>query len=424
MSEAREFLVALAQSLASMALYNDGHPARERPIDAAYRKLQDLRAVEPHPLFTFLGDEVLFGQRPLRDFHGWEWSERLANAGIQRLEFAEPVEREEFEEFLDEVLARVTLPFVGTSEARQSRDSKIRFGSVGLKGEHFSSEDELPTATLTYSLGVEAETVKFVHDELRQRRRLAIKEAEMVVGSLSVAMHSDRQLILPLLQLRNFDEYTTTHSLNVSVLAMALGEFLGYVTRDVRTFGLAGLLHDLGKVTVPHDILIKPGKLTPEERVLMNKHPVEGARMILETEHDLDLAAVVAYEHHIMLDGAGGYPRMQFPRDCHFVSRMVHVCDVYDALRTYRPYREPWPSQKVIDYIEDKNGIEFDPDIARAFLEMMRLWDRRVAVLDSTDAPVRAAESGYGSGPNGGAAPSPGEGGTTDSGEIGSSDRD
>lgn len=393
MSGPREFLVAFAQAIASMSLYKDGHPARERTIDVAYRNLLDLRASDPKPLFTFLGDEVLYGQRPLRDFHGWEWSERLANAGVQRLEFAEPVEREDFEEFLEEVVARVTLAFISTSDARQMRHSKIRFGSVGLKGQEAAEMEELQMATLTYSLAAEADTVRFLHDELRERRTLALDEAEMVVGSLSVAMHSDQQLVLPLLRLRNFDEYTTTHSLNVSVLAMAVGEFLGYGARDIRAFGLSGLLHDLGKVTVPHDVLIKPGKLTPEERTVMNAHPVEGARMILETEKNLDLAAVVAYEHHIMLDGTGGYPRVRFPRECHFASRVVHVCDVYDALRTNRPYREAWPSEKVLDYIEERSGTEFDADIGRAFLGMMRLWDRRVAQLDSPDAPVTASES-------------------------------
>lgn len=388
MSEPREFLVAFAQALASMALYRDGHPARERTIDAAFRRLEDLRAADPSPLFTFLGEEVLYGQKPMRDFHGWEWSNRLANAGIQRLEFADAVEREEFEEFLEEMLARVTLSFVGTADARQTRSSKIRFGTVGLKGEAGETPDEdLPTATLTYSLGAEAETLRYVHDELRQRRPLALSEAEMVVGSLSVAMHSDQQLVVPLLRLRNFDEYTTTHSLNVSVLAMAVGEFLTQSAADVRAFGMAGLLHDLGKVTIPEDILRKPGKLTPEERAVMNAHPVEGARMILETEKHLDLAAVVAYEHHIMLDG-GGYPRLQYTRDAHFASRVVHVCDVYDALRTIRPYREAWPSEKVLSYIDEKAGSEFDPDIARAFIRMMRLWERRLAVLETADDPI------------------------------------
>lgn len=390
MSEPRNFLVAFAQSLAAMALYKDGHPARERSVDTAYQKLLDLRASEPHPLFTFLGDEVLYGSRPLRDFNGWEWSGRLADAGIQRLEFADPVEREDFEEFLGEVMARVTLSFVSTADARPTgRSSKIRFGAVGLKGEDAAAaqHEELTVATLTYSLGAEAETVRFLHDELRQRQTLALAEAETVVASLSVAMHSDQQLVMPLLRLRNFDEYTTTHSLNVAVLAMAIAEFLGHVPADVRAFGLSGLLHDLGKVTIPHDILRKPGKLDPHEREIMNAHPAEGARIILETERDLDLAAVVAYEHHIMLDG-GGYPRMRVPRQAHFASRIVHVCDVYDALRTNRPYREAWPSEKVLNYIEEKAGTEFDPDIARAFIRMMRLWERRVAVLHDADAPV------------------------------------
>lgn len=421
MSEPREFLVAFAQSLASMALYKDGHPARERTIDLAYRKLLDLRVADPNPLFTFLGDEVLYGQRPLRDFHGWEWSSRLADAGIQRLEFSEPVEREDFEEFLEEMLARVTLSFIGTTDARQMRSSKIRFGAVGLKGEDTTLQEELKTATLTYSLGDEAETVRFLHDELRQRKTLALHEAEMVVGSLSVAMHSDQQLVLPLLRLRNFDEYTTTHSLNVSVLAMALGEFLGHGTREVRAFGLSGLLHDLGKVTIPHDILSKPGKLLPEEREVMNAHPVEGARIILETEKELDLASIVAYEHHIMLDGVGGYPRLQFARECHFASRLVHVCDVYDALRTHRPYREAWPSEKVTAYIDDKAGTEFDLDIARAFIRMMRQWDRRLVVLESPDAAITtsgaagaaATEAGQATGGTGGTGGIPGESGTT-----------
>jgi len=393
MSEPHNFLVSFAQALAAMALYKDGHPARERTVDTAYQRLLDLRAADPNPLFTFLGDEVLYGQRPLRDFHGWEWSNRLADAGVQRLEFSEPVEREDFEEFLEEMMARVTLSFVGTSDARQMRgQGKIRFGTVGLKGEDASQQEELQTATLTYSLGVEAEAVRFIHNDLRERKTLALSEAEMVVGSLSVAMHSDQQLVLPLLRLRNFDEYTTTHSLNVSVLAMAVGEFLGQSPTDVRAFGLSGLLHDLGKVTIPLDILRKAGKLDPHERAVMNAHPVEGARIIFETERDLDLAAVVAYEHHIMLDG-GGYPRLQTPRPAHFASKIVHVCDVYDALRTNRPYREAWPSEKVLDYIDEKAGTEFDPEIARAFIRMMRLWERRLAVLESPDAPVKPAEA-------------------------------
>jgi hypothetical protein len=99
----------------------------------------------------------------------------------------------------------------------------------------------------------------------------------------------------------------------------------------------------------------------------MNAHPVDGARLILQSEEDLDLAATVAYEHHIMLDG-GGYPALHYRRECMLASRLVHVCDVYDALSTKRPYRDAWPSEKTLAYLEERAGTEFDPDLVAAFI--------------------------------------------------------
>ena len=104
--------------------------------------MHNLQTTSPNPLFTFLGDEVVFGSLPLRDLKGWDWSARLANAGIQRLEFLVDVTREEFEGFLDDVLARLTLRAIDTSEARQLRPSAIRFGAVGVRGEE--TVEELP----------------------------------------------------------------------------------------------------------------------------------------------------------------------------------------------------------------------------------------------------------------------------------------
>jgi putative two-component system response regulator len=198
-------------------------------------------------------------------------------------------------------------------------------------------------------------------------------------------MHGEQRIILPLLQLKEFDQYTTTHSLNVAVLAMGLAESLGCTKGEVRGIGVAGLLHDIGKIRIPIDVLTKPGKLSDEERQIINRHPVDGARIIMESHESLDLAAVVAYEHHVMLDG-GGYPAMHYGRACALASRLVHVCDVFDALRTKRPYRDAWELDRVRSYLFERAGTEFDPDLVTAFIDMLRRSETQLGVLANGDA--------------------------------------
>jgi putative nucleotidyltransferase with HDIG domain len=375
MSDPIRFLVSFGQAVSTMALYNEGHPARERAVDRSYRCLQDLQQHDPHPRFSFLGEETIYQDTALRELGDWEWGTRLAQAGVQRIELESSVTRDQYEEFLEEMMARITLSFIDTAESRPTRPTGIKVGALGIRGETKEIQESLdapaPIATISYSLGEEIASIQSMHRDVQERGRLPLAEAEAVVRSLSIAMHGDQEMILPLLQLREFDEYTTTHSLNVSVLVMALAESLGLAQQDIRTFGIAGLLHDLGKVHIPQDILNKPGKLTDQERQVMQAHPVEGAKMIIESGRRLDLAAAVAHEHHIMINGHG-YPTHHYRRDCHKASNLVHVCDVYDALRTKRPYRDAWEAERVLTYISERAGTEFEPSAANSFVNMMR----------------------------------------------------
>ena len=416
MIEASRFLTSLAQAISAMSLYQEGHPARERAVDAAYARLVDLQAVSPRPRFTFLGDEIVLDERPLRELRGWDWSSRLASAGLQRVELLGPVERDDFVHFLDDAFRRLSGTPIDTSEVRQERPTNIRHGAVGLRGEEKDSGSggTIATASMGYNLVEEVDAVGWIHDQLKDHQQLHLLEAESIVRSLSVAMHGDQAFVIPLLRLKRYDQYTTTHAMNVSVLAMSLAEYIGLAPNEVRSFGIAGLLHDLGKITIPDEILNKAGKLTDEEREVMNRHTVEGARIILETEDQLDLAATVAYEHHIKLNG-GGYPSLAYPRPCHQASDMVHVCDVFDALRTDRPYREAWATDRVLGYIEEGAGSEFDPDLARAFVQMIRTWEERVLYVQDPAASVLptapAAPAGL-AGLPGAAAPGAGPAGT------------
>jgi putative nucleotidyltransferase with HDIG domain len=388
---ATRFLSAFAQTLSTMSLYPAGHPTHEGSIDTAYDALRAVQAIDRRVAFSFLGDEVVVGQRPIRELRSWEWSQRLAGVGVQRLQFETEVTREEFENFLSEVLARLTLQAAlaqGGGPAPTAPGGAIKFGTVGIR--ELQAEPEIETATTELSLTEEAETVGWLHEEMTLGNDLPLAEAEAVVRSLAAAMHGDQAMVLPLLRIRRYDEYTTTHSLNVCTLAMGLAEWLGLGARDVRAFGTAGLLHDIGKVKIPPEILNKAGRLTPEERAIMNEHPVEGARIIISSEEKLDLAAVVAYEHHIMING-GGYPRLEFPRDCHQASKLVHVCDVYDALRTNRPYREAWPAPKVLDYLVERSGTEFETELANAFVKMMSEWEPKTTALEEPQPAGAAA---------------------------------
>ena len=389
------FLTSMAQALATMSLYAEGHPARARAAVASFDILRELQQADPRPSFSFLGSEVVYGQQAIRGLTDWEWALKLANVGVQRLEFGDMVERDAYVGFLEDVLARVSA-FTAIAAAnapanipRGNGPTAIRFGAVGVRG---SSDVRVPDAAVHVAqqpslldLNAEVDAIRWVHDEVNDREEIPLLEAESIVRSLSVAMHGDSQVLLPLLQLKEFDQYTTTHALNVSVLSMGLAEFMGLSPREVRAYGVAGMLHDLGKVRVPKDILTKPGKLTPEEWSLMRSHTVEGARLILQSDQKLDVAALVAFEHHIMING-GGYPDRHFRCDCHKASTLVHVCDVYDALRTKRPYRDAWEPAATLEYIERGVGTEFDADVATAFIAMMGKWEPRLAYASLSPA--------------------------------------
>lgn len=393
MTEAGRFLGSFGRALSAFGLYRAGHPTLERALDAAWQDLADLLAAVPQPSYTFLGDTVLFADAPLRERRSGEWVDRLSAAGIERLEFDRTVTQEGLEGLLADLGSRIA-GHGGTTDARHMARPGVRFGSVGLRGTVAGGDASTPatparTATLGLYVREEIDALRWLHAEVQDSNTIPLLEAETIVRSLSVAMHAEQQIVLPLLKLKEFDQYTTTHSLNVSVLAMGLAEYLGLAPREVRVYGVTGLLHDVGKTRIPLEILTKPGRLTDEERAVINRHPADGARLILRSEQNLDLAATVAYEHHIMIDG-GGYPLRRFKRPCHLASRLVHVCDVFDALRTNRPYRDAWSQGETIDYLESRAGMEFDPDLVKAFVAMMTKWHAQVAVLTSEHDPIVA----------------------------------
>ena len=216
----------------------------------------------------------------------------------------------------------------------------------------------------------ELETVFWLQQEVREGRQLPVTEADAVTHSLYVAMQRDGPRALPQLPLHDMSEYVAVHAINVSLLAMALGEFISLDDTAVRELGMAALLHDVGMALIPVAMLEKAEQLSPDERERIKRHPVDGARIIIEADAALDLAAVVAFEHHINPQGTG-YPALAYPRTTHVASRLVLLCDTYHAMRSPRPYRKAWPADMTISFVRERAGFDFDAELAGSLVQMV-----------------------------------------------------
>ncbi len=389
MTDAANFLTALGRQLSVMSLYGPGHRAREEGMDSVTNELTMLLRGNAFPTFTFLDGDIVYEGHVLGELRHWEWSLKLAEVGIERLEVGPGTTREALEGFLEEAHGRMSLEGEGASFREVDGQTAIRFGGVTLDPDEAAQEEETYHDPLALSLDEEAEVIQWLHGEVELHGVVPADEAAAVVKLLSVAMHSEQDVVVPLVQLKNVDQYTTSHSINVSCLSMALAEHLNFISTDVRSIGEAALLHDVGKTKIPLEILNKKGKLTPSEWKVIQQHTVEGARILLASGTQMELAATVAYEHHLSFNGEG-YPELTFKRQTHEVSRLIQVCDIYDALRTRRPFRPPWPAVRVIKFLEEKSGDHVDPQYVSAFVGMIEDWEPRQVDLETDDDEAAA----------------------------------
>jgi putative nucleotidyltransferase with HDIG domain len=373
MNAVLRFLTALGQAMATMSLYGDEHPSRHAVLARAHETMLRMLSEHGNMKLSLIDGDIVLGARVMAELKGWEWSTRLAAVGIQRIEIdaLQPPNGEDLQSFLAALRVRLTLAGK-MSPAWECRG--IRIGALTVATGDADASDTLASVVESLSLSSlaeETEAVEYVHEEVEAGRGVPMAEVEAIVHGLAVTIHREQHLVLPLLELKTFDQYTTTHSCNVAMLSIGLAEELGLEGSKVRAIGTAALLHDIGKVKVPADVLVKPGRLTDEEFAFMRSHPVEGAKILSQRGSGNALAATVAYEHHIWFNGKGGYPSVSFRRDAHYASRIVHVCDVYDALCSKRPYRDAWARARALDLLRGLQGTELDPEVYPAFERMV-----------------------------------------------------
>ena len=256
------------------------------------------------------------------------------------------------------------------------------------------SEEEASGDPRALAIHVYGQAVSFLRALPRQvaaGRAVSARRAKRLVQSfVDLASRKDFNFSA-LAVIKDYDEYTYTHSVNVCVLCISFGQRLGMTRSELVDLGMSGLFHDVGKLAVPINILNKPGKFDPEEWEIMKRHSTKGfIKLISMPEFGPShfRRAIVAFEHHCDYD-LGGYPRKSNPRPLHLFSRICAIADTYDAMTSKRIYQPAFSPDQAIKILLERSGRKYDPLLVRAFISTLGVYPvGTVVVLDTGEVGV------------------------------------
>ncbi|WP_422910481.1 HD-GYP domain-containing protein [Pseudomonas sp. MAC6] len=288
-------------------------------------------------------------------------------------------------------LQRIQASSIGELWIDVSKGLDVEVGTVSVTPEEVAAEAEAsllaavqsPPVSLAVSMDDEVQraaklcerskaAVVSMFADARMGQALQFEQAGELVEEISDSIMRHPNALISLARLKNADEYTYMHSVAVCALMIALARQLDLNEAQVREAGLAGLLHDIGKMAIPNEVLNKPGKLTDNEFASVRNHPEAGSRMLLESKQVSALVLDVCLHHHEKMDGTG-YPHRLEGEQISLYARMGAVCDVYDAITSDRPYKRGWDPAESIRKMAEWKG-HFDPVIFQAFVKTVGIY--------------------------------------------------
>ncbi|WP_027330757.1 HD-GYP domain-containing protein [Marinimicrobium agarilyticum] len=214
---------------------------------------------------------------------------------------------------------------------------------------------------------------KTLVDDIRLGGTIDTEQAKVTVRGCVDSILRNPDALLWMTKIRDEDEYTAEHCLNVCILAIAFGRHLGMSENELEKIGLCGLLHDVGKMRVPPEVLNKPGPLTPKEFNMIRAHTVLGRNLLLSTPGIFDAVVDVAYSHHERMDGMG-YPRKLPQERISYYARVIALVDAYDAMTANRCYAPAIPTTQALKNIYKDRGTHFDEKLALEFIKSIGLY--------------------------------------------------
>jgi len=386
-----ELLRRFASGVRAAQLYAADHPLLARSVEGLVAALKALHQHSPSITIGIVGKELVVADTPMPKASSGmvELIKRLRDNEIERIAFDRGVTADEANAFVHAVAA------LGSKGAAQTPQfPHIHVGRIHTeeKRDDGIGSDMAAIRQLYSDAVLAAETV---WESAVTEGKPDVPAALQAVEGLAEAVTQNRTALVALTAMKNYDNYTFTHMVNVSILTMGQARALGIEGRLLREFGLSALMHDIGKVRTPKEILNKPDKLTDDEFVIMRRHTVDGAEILRRTPEMPILAPVVAFEHHLRMDGTG-YPFGVKRESLNIGTMLCSISDVYDAMRSQRAYQQAFPTERILAVLKRNDGTQFDQHLVRRFVQLLgvyppgnlvKLSSGEIAVVTKIHAP-------------------------------------
>ncbi len=269
-----------------------------------------------------------------------------------------------------------------------------------IETSHIIPEDSIPDKLRRGAIVTIKDTFENMKDEINQSKSMVIEQATLtmskLVDQLTDELNGHQDLFHIISDIYTFDNYVFNHSLNVTLYSLAIGLEMKLKPEALKTLGLGSILHDVGKMAVPEEILFKPGKLLEEEFQIIKRHSEDGFN-ILRQVHSLSLlVAHCAYQHHERLDGSG-YPRGLKNNEILYLAKIIAVADVFDAVTSNRVYREAMLPSEALELLYAGVGTQFDKEVVDAFKRSVAIYPVGITVVlnDGRKGIVSRQNIGY-----------------------------
>ncbi|MCX5909804.1 MAG: HD domain-containing protein [Deltaproteobacteria bacterium] len=397
-SQGAEFILRFYRLMRGATLYDRNNSNINRLAEECQQTINGLIKSEGQIILKIIRDNFFFNNYrvPIKaDQYAIfkNFGQEMGKRWIGELEFIEEVQKEALKDFvfiLAKLEEKAESNYLVVRQQLETRGIK----SISVDKLEFLKEEDLYVNSekqKRHSKELYFKAIRMVKElveGVKSQKVMNIRKAKHLMQNAVTCIVQDESALLGLASIKNYDEYTFNHSVNVAIYAIALGQRIGIPKKHLSHLGMAALFHDIGKTRIPKEILNKTEKLTLQEWSLLRSHPLMGAEMVIRMKEWGELTTRMvdaAFEHHLKYD-LTGYPKLARKRNITLFGKIVTLADFYDALVRPRVYRRfPYISEKILGIMLEKAGKDFDPALVKVLINMLGIYPLGTLVLLNTN---------------------------------------